>query len=74
MCNGQEEYFDSDTARLSSFSLPQSPIFDILMQTMAPNYYPSNPTDLFDILRDRYDLPIGNINSIIYINYILYIE
>ncbi|XP_063833148.1 glucose dehydrogenase [FAD, quinone]-like [Ostrinia nubilalis] len=40
-------------------SFPQSPIMDLLMQTMAPNFVPRNPGDIFDILRDRYPLPSG---------------
>ncbi|CAH0402789.1 unnamed protein product [Chilo suppressalis] len=40
-------------------SFLQSPLLDIMMQTMAPNYMPRNPADLFDSLRDSYPLPNG---------------
>ncbi|KAL0867675.1 hypothetical protein ABMA27_008415 [Loxostege sticticalis] len=40
-------------------SFPQNPVMDMLMQTMAPNFFPMNPSDLFDVLRDRYPLPGG---------------
>lgn len=40
-------------------SLPQSPIIDLMMQSVAPNFAPKDPGDLFDILRDKYPLPNG---------------
>lgn len=40
-------------------SYPQSPIVDLMMQTMAVNYSPNNPSDPFDFLRDSYPLPKG---------------
>lgn len=42
-------------------SFPQSPMVNILMQSIAPNYSPNNPGDLFDILRDSYPLPNGKL-------------
>ncbi|KAJ0173022.1 hypothetical protein K1T71_011198 [Dendrolimus kikuchii] len=61
MCNGQEDNkdFRLETSREKLFSMPQSPILDLLMQSVSPNYSPNNPIDIFDILRDRYDLPKG---------------
>ncbi|XP_061722842.1 glucose dehydrogenase [FAD, quinone]-like [Cydia pomonella] len=40
-------------------SYRQSPIIDLLMQSVNPNYDPKDPMDLFDFLRDQYPLPNG---------------
>ncbi|XP_032515445.2 glucose dehydrogenase [FAD, quinone]-like [Danaus plexippus] len=46
-------------ARFGYWSYPQSPIVDIMMQTVASNYNPTNANDPFDFLRDSYPLPKG---------------
>lgn len=48
-------------ARFGYWSYPQSPIVDIMMQTVASNYNPTNANDPFDFLRDSYPLPKGKI-------------
>ncbi|XP_060806796.1 glucose dehydrogenase [FAD, quinone]-like [Amyelois transitella] len=40
-------------------SFPQTPMMELLAQTIAPNIAQQNPGDLFDILRDKYPLPNG---------------
>lgn len=52
---------------LYGHSYPQSPIVDMMMQSMAINYTPNKPKDLFDCLRDTYPLPKGKMISIYYI-------
>lgn len=42
------------------WSYPQSPIVEMMMQTVAVNYSPKNYNDPFDFLRDSYTLPKGN--------------
>ncbi|XP_059046301.1 glucose dehydrogenase [FAD, quinone]-like [Achroia grisella] len=44
--------------RFLKFSYPQSPIVDLMMQTVGVNYSP-NTNDPFDFLRDSYPLPKG---------------
>ncbi|XP_072939105.1 glucose dehydrogenase [FAD, quinone]-like [Epargyreus clarus] len=46
-------------ARFAYWSYPQSPIVDMMMQTVAVNYSPVNSNDPFDFLRDSYPLPKG---------------
>lgn len=62
---GQPDYssFPSDPSASQGRSYPQNIIVDLLMQTMAPNYSPNNPGDLFDILRDKYPLPNGKLHT-----------
>ncbi|KAL4716390.1 hypothetical protein ACJJTC_006752 [Scirpophaga incertulas] len=45
--------------RFLLWSYPQSPIVNLMMQTVAVNYSPTNPNDPFDFLRDSYPLPKG---------------
>lgn len=40
-------------------SFPQTPMMELLAQSIAPNIVQQNPGDLFDILRDKYPLPNG---------------
>ncbi|VVD00344.1 unnamed protein product [Leptidea sinapis] len=49
----------SRQARYTHYSYPQSPIVDMMLQTVAVNYSPSNANDPFDFLRDSYPLPKG---------------
>ncbi|XP_047507300.1 glucose dehydrogenase [FAD, quinone]-like [Pieris napi] len=46
-------------ARFAHYSYPQSPIVDMMLQTVAVNYSPANSNDPFDFLRDSYPLPKG---------------
>ncbi|XP_045494973.1 glucose dehydrogenase [FAD, quinone]-like [Colias croceus] len=46
-------------ARFAHYSYPQSPIVDMMLQTVANNYSPTNANDPFDFLRDSYPLPKG---------------
>ncbi|XP_039751335.1 glucose dehydrogenase [FAD, quinone]-like [Pararge aegeria] len=46
-------------ARFGYWSYPQSPIVDMMLQTVAVNYSPTNANDPFDFLRDSYPLPKG---------------
>lgn len=39
----------------------QNPVVDMMMQSLPSQYRPNNPSDPFDILRDSYPLPKGNI-------------
>ncbi|XP_037974782.2 glucose dehydrogenase [FAD, quinone]-like [Plutella xylostella] len=57
---GQGEFTENlpDNVR-EQRSYPQTPIIDMLMQSVAPNYTPSSPNDIFDFLRDSYPLPNG---------------
>ncbi|CAK1540567.1 unnamed protein product [Leptosia nina] len=50
---------DSRKARFAHYSYPQSPIVDMMLQTVAVNYLPVNSNDPFDFLRDSYPLPKG---------------
>lgn len=45
--------------RFLHWSYPQSPIVDMMMQTMSVNYSPNVAGDPFDFLRDSYQLPEG---------------
>ncbi|CAK1600951.1 unnamed protein product [Parnassius mnemosyne] len=45
--------------RYLHWSYPQSPIVDMMMQTLAINYSPVVSNDPFDVLRDSYPLPKG---------------
>ncbi|KAL0880945.1 hypothetical protein ABMA27_002107 [Loxostege sticticalis] len=45
--------------RFLLWSYPQSPIVNMMMQTVAVNYSPQNANDPFDFLRDSYPLPKG---------------
>ncbi|XP_068632726.1 glucose dehydrogenase [FAD, quinone]-like [Battus philenor] len=45
------------TKRFLLWSYPQSPIVDMMMQTMSINYSPTVSNDPFDFLRDSYPLP-----------------
>lgn len=45
--------------RFLHWSYPQSPIVDMMMQTMAINYSPTISNDPFDFLRDSYPVPTG---------------
>lgn len=58
--NGEGEFTENlpDNVR-EQRSYPQTPIIDMLMQSVAPNYTPSSPNDIFDFLRDSYPLPNG---------------
>lgn len=53
------------------WSYPQSPIVEIMMQTVAVNYHPNNHNDPFDFLRDSYPLPKGYTEPIEEYDYIV---
>lgn len=55
-----EEEENERQRRFLAFSYRQSPVVDIMMQSLPPNYAPTNPNDPFDFLRDPYPLPKGN--------------
>ncbi|KAM3964163.1 glucose dehydrogenase [FAD, quinone] [Aphomia sociella] len=54
----QEDDSKNRQDRFLRFSYPQSPIVDLMMQTVGVNYSP-NTNDPFDFLRDSYPLPKG---------------
>lgn len=41
----------------------QSPVVDMMMQSLSIDYVPKNPNDPFDFLRDTYPLPKGNMRT-----------
>lgn len=61
--NKQEKEDTTGRAFLYGYSYPQSPIVDLMMQSMAINYAPNNPKDIFDCLRDTYPLPKGKMKK-----------
>ncbi|XP_013187092.2 glucose dehydrogenase [FAD, quinone] [Amyelois transitella] len=58
-------------ARFLPFSYPQSPIVDLMMQTVSNNYSPTNARDPFDFLRDSYPLPKGYTSPLEEYDYII---
>lgn len=55
--------------RFLLWSYPQSPLVDMIMQTMATNNYsPKNSHDPFDFLRDSYPLPKGKLTILYYLS------
>lgn len=60
--------------RFLRFSYPQSPLVDLMMQTVSINYSPTNARDPFDFLRDSYPLPKGShtlfMDSVLRLGYI----
>ncbi|XP_028037753.1 glucose dehydrogenase [FAD, quinone]-like [Bombyx mandarina] len=58
--------------RFLLWSYPQSPLVDMIMQTMATNNYsPKNSHDPFDFLRDSYPLPKGHTSPLEEYDYII---
>lgn len=61
----QEKEDVSEKRFLYDYSYIQSPLIDLMKQSMAINYIPNNPKDLFDYLRDSYPLPKGKMITIL---------
>ncbi|XP_075974818.1 glucose dehydrogenase [FAD, quinone]-like [Anticarsia gemmatalis] len=60
--NASEDRYEEENGRQKrylAFSYRQSPIVDMMMQSLPPKYVPQNPSDPFDFLRDTYPLPKG---------------
>lgn len=54
-------------------SYAQHPVADLLLKSVAPNYVPKTPNDIFDFLRDSYPLPNGKRSWYLWVEFGFYV-